>query len=101
MTPAEIHEASQLLSSLDGLRKAVSELDFPYQQIAARGMSISFAVRAYSSSRGSGYPNDLVKFDNIRDDEMVAAVLAIVRRRRQEKLAAALRRLAQLGVRAE
>lgn len=98
MSPAEIHEASRLLSSLDGLRKAVSELDFPHEQIAARGMSISFSVRAYSSSRGSGYPNDLVKCDNVRDDEMVAAVLAITRRRRKERLAAALRRLAQLGV---
>ena len=101
MTPAEIHEASQLLSSLDGLRKAVSELDFPYQQIAARGMAIACTVKAYSSSRGHGYPVNLLSFENMRDDEMVAAVLAIIRRRRQEKLAAALRRLAQLGVRTE
>lgn len=101
MTPAEIQEAAQLLGSLEGLKKAVSELDFSYDQIAARGMSIGFSVRAYSSSRGSGYPNDLVKYDNVRDDEMVAAVLAITRRRRQERLAAAIRRLNQLGVHVE
>lgn len=99
MTPAEIQEAAKILSSLDGLRRAVSELDFPYEQIAARSMSISFCVRGRWSGRAAPcYTSDLVKRDDIRDDEMVAAVLAITRRRRQERLAAALRRLAQLGV---
>lgn len=100
MTHDEIKEAAQLLNSLDGMRKAVSELDFPYEQIAARSMSISFTVRGYASDprSRSAWGDDLLKFDNMRDDETVAAVLAIVRRRRQQRLAAALRRLAQLGV---
>ena len=100
MTPSEIHEASRLLSSLINLRSDVAELDFPDDQITARGMTIELIIAGRRpQSSGHEYPKDLLKISRGQDPEITAAILRIVRRRRREKLSAALRRLEQLGVR--
>lgn len=100
MTPSEIHEASRLLSSLTNLRSDVAELDFPDDQITARGMTIELTiVGRRPQSLVHEYPKDLLKISRGQDPEITAAILRIVHRRRREKLSAALRRLEQLGVR--
>lgn len=97
MTNDEILEAARLLRDLPSLRGSLAEVDFDDKQISARRMTVAVDISHYT--KNSVYEQSFLKLKNHEDsEEIIAAVLRIVRRRRRERLNAALRRLAQLGV---
>lgn len=96
MTNEEIQEAARLLSSLPALRASVAELDFDDREFRDRRLTIELKIQ-HRKTR-SGFQDNLLTYPHVCDEEILAAVLRIVRRRRAENLRANLRRLAQLGV---
>jgi len=97
VTNEEIKEAARLLGSLPGLRDSLAEVDFDDRQISARRMTVAVDIGHYTKS--SPYDQSFLRLKNHEDsEEIISAVLRIVRRRRRERLNAALRRLEQLGV---
>ena len=100
MTNDEIREAARLLESLRGLQNHVRDVDVSDVTFASSGPKLSCTIaRTWKNSDGYMPHRELFRTQHQQqDDEITLVVLAIICRRRREKLNAALRRLAQLGV---